>query len=69
MRRHGFFLQQETTARKDSSYIIYRLVPFIKHEPRLQYRHSFTPHNSIAMEKNAVRNDMTSETTDKFTGA
>ena len=64
MRRHGFSLQQKTTtAQKDPSYLIDRLVSFVMHARQLQRQYNFVPQNIVATDETAVWNDMVSETT------
>ena len=70
MRRHGFPLgRKTTTAQKDPSCLIDRLVSFVMHARRLQHQYNFVPHNIVAIDKTAVWNDMVSETTVEATGA
>ena len=70
MRRHGFPLgRKTTTAQKDPSCLIDRLVSFVMHARRLQHQYNFAPHNIVAIDKTAVWNDMVSETTVEATGA
>ena len=70
MRRHGFSLRRKTTtAQKDPSYLIDRLVSFIMHARRVQRQYNFAPHNIVAIDETAVQNDMISETNVEATGA
>ena len=67
MRRHGFSLRPKTTtAQKDRSYLIDRLVSFAMHARRFQRQYNFASHN---IDETAVWNDMVSETTVEATGA
>ena len=64
MRRYRFSLRRNTTtAQKDPSYLIDRLVSFVMHARRLQCQYNFAPHNIVAMDESAVWNDMVPETT------
>ena len=64
MRRYRFSLRRNTTtAQKDPSYLIDRLVSFVMHARQLQRQYNFAPHNIVAMDESAVWNDMVSETT------
>ena len=70
MRRHGFSLRRKTTtAQRDASYLIDRLVSFAMHARRLQCQYNFAPHNIVVMDETAVWNDMVFETTVEVTGA
>ena len=67
MRRHGFSLRRKaTTAQKDRSYLIDRLLYFVMHARRFQRQYNFAFHN---IDETAVWNDMVSETTVEATGA
>ena len=67
MRRHGFSLRRKaTTAQKDRSYLIDRLLSFVMHARRFQRQYNFAFHN---IDETAVWNDMVSETTVEATGA
>ena len=64
MRCHGFSLRPKTTtAQKDPSYLIDRLVSFVMHARRLLRQYIFALHNIVAMDETAVWNDLVSETT------
>ena len=58
-----------TTAQKDPSYLIDRVVSFVMHACQLQHQYNFAPHNIVAMHETAFWNDMVPETTVKVTGA
>ena len=50
MRRQGFSLwRKTTTAQKDPSSFIDRLVSFVMHARRLRRQYDFAPHNIVAM--------------------
>ena len=67
MRRYRFQLRRNTTtAQKDPSYLVNRLVSFVMHARRLQRQYNFSPHNIVAMDESAVWSDMVSETTVGF---
>ena len=67
MRHHGFSLRRKaTTAQKDRSYLIDRLLSFVMHARRFQRQYNFAFHN---IDETAVWNDMVSETTVEATGA
>ena len=70
MRHHGFSLRRKTTtAQKDPSYLIDRLVSFVMHGCQLQRQYNFVPHNIVTVDETAVWNDMVFETTVKATSA
>ena len=69
MRRHGFSLRRKTTtAQKDPSYMIDRIIAYVMHVRRLQKQFSFDDTDIIAMDKTAVWNDIVSNTTVEKTG-
>ena len=61
--------RKTTTAQKDPSYLIDRLVAYILHLRRLQRQHNFECRDIVAMDETPVWNDMVSNTTVEFTGA
>ena len=64
MRRHGFSLRRRTTtAQKDPTFLIVRLVSYIIHVRRLQRLHAFAESDIIAMDETPVWSDMISNTT------
>ena len=70
MRRHGFSLRRKTTtAQKDPSYMIDRIVACVMHVRRLQKQFSFDDADITAMDQTAVWNDMVSNTTVEKTGS
>ena len=70
MRRHGLSLRRKTTtAQKDPSFLIDRLVAYVTRTRRLQKQHSFADHNIFAMDETPVWNDMVSNTTVEKTGS
>ena len=57
-RRHGLSLQRKTTAQKDPSYLVERIVSYIMHVRRLQKQFNFLDADIIAMDETPVWNDM-----------
>ena len=52
VRRHGFSLRKKsTTAQKDPSFLVDRLVSYIIHVRRLQEQHSFALSDILAMDE------------------
>ena len=59
MRRHGFSLRRKTTtAKKDPSYMIDRIVSYVLHIRRLQKQFNFRDADIIVMDETPVWNDM-----------
>ena len=70
MRRYGFSPRRKTTtAQKNPSYMINRIVAYVMHVCRLQKQFSFDDTDIIAMDETAVWNDMISNTTVQKTGS
>ena len=70
MRRHGFSLRgKATTARKDPSLLVERLVAYVVYARRLQKLNSYVDSAIIAMDETPVWNDMISNTTVEVTGS
>ena len=59
MRRHGFSLRSKTTtAQKDPSFLMDRLVSYIVHVRQLEKQHSFALSDILALDETPVWNDM-----------
>ena len=70
MTRLGFLLRRKTTtAQKDPSFIVDRIVFHVIHFQRLQKQFSFLPSNIIAMDEIPVWNDIISNTPFEKIGA
>ena len=70
MRRHGFSLRRKTTtAQKDPSLLVDRLVAFIVHVRRLQKVYYYAESAIVAMDETPVWSDMISNTTVEITGS
>ena len=70
MKRHGFSLRRKTTtAQKDPSLLVDRLVAFGVHVRRLQKVYSYAESAIVAMDETPVWSDMISNTTVEITGS
>ena len=64
MRRHGFSLRRKTTtAQRDPSHMIDRIVAYVMNVCRIQNQFNFHDNDIIAMDGSSVWNDMVSNTT------
>ena len=67
--RHGFSIRRKmTTAQKDPSFLVDRIVLYVVHVRRLQKQFSFRPSNIIAMNETLVWNEISNTIIEK-TGA
>ena len=70
MKRHGFSLRRKTTtAQKDPSLLVDRLVASVVHVRRLQKVYSYAEPTIVAMDEIPVWSDMISNTTVEITGS
>ena len=70
MRKHGFSLRRKTTtAQKDPSYMVDRIIASVMHVRRIQTQFNFHDADIIAMDATPVWNNMVSNTTVEKTGS